>query len=352
MEWLHAVNFDERGAFLASYAHEGIADAHQPSAHDLDAQLSIDAREGHPHSGSSGSELSSLPDPNSVSPSTPSFESWLGVPRSLLVHYASELSRTEAALLFEITNVAVAMDVIVESVFEQLQDRQSIERSLRLGRALQSREAFQTTLVAMHRQAEMTNSDNISMLLHRLDNCLNTLRDTKYHLAQCIEHHAMQAEFLEESQLQNESNAKTRTEARREIARVEEQLLDRLYNLEDTATPFAMSPLRVPNNRQSNDRGPQVCWPASSATTSPTPEQHLHFDMSASYSHQLSTIASASSSSVASSVTETSSLRVSLGSQACTPRATEDAGGVQTSASGSSGNGSGNSEHDHSQPVL
>lgn len=86
----------------------------------------------------------------------PSFETYLGVPPAFMIQCAR--SRTEAALLYEVTSVALEMDVLLENVREQLHDRRRIsDWLLRCHATTEQRQkaavvmAMDTTLLALQR---------------------------------------------------------------------------------------------------------------------------------------------------------------------------------------------------------
>lgn len=85
----------------------------------------------------------------------PCFETYLGVPPAFVCQCAR--SRTEAALLYEVTSTALEMDVLLENAREQLHDRRRISEWLLCCNATAERQkaaavmAMDTALLVLQR---------------------------------------------------------------------------------------------------------------------------------------------------------------------------------------------------------
>lgn len=138
-EWVDECNFAASGALLA------------PS------ECLPLAASGSSSSAASSTSLTSTPltpaaplTPQEPVPGAPSFEAFLTVPPACT--FQSARSRSEAAVVFEIAGVALEMDVLLESVREQLHDRRRVCEWLRaaeLGKAATG--AMGTALLVLQR---------------------------------------------------------------------------------------------------------------------------------------------------------------------------------------------------------
>lgn len=186
--WVEELNFDASGAFLSDLL--PVSTTHSTSAQDTttgsssgssaDAGATTPSRQRTGGGGGSSSFVSpqwpmTTPTPTPPTPTpaasatpqeihaiatagalAPSFETYLGVPPAFVLQCAR--SRTEAALLYEVTSVALEMDVLLENVREQLHDRWRVgdwlvrsnaaaERSTKAGVVM----AMDTALLALQR---------------------------------------------------------------------------------------------------------------------------------------------------------------------------------------------------------
>ncbi|GLD93953.1 hypothetical protein PINS_up002558 [Pythium insidiosum] len=280
-EWIHVVNFDDHGAFLDVDARPAAprTDSHRSHATDDASRLLVAEGASAPapasSSSSSSSSLSSLLQHSEELsghherslPLPPSFEAFLAVPSALLVAPAMR-SATECATLFDIAQLATEMDVILEAVLDQLQDRHTIETTLATleQRSASATASLDTTLVVLQRQARDLNVENLVASLSRMQQCLNELDELRYLLAQHIEtNHQLRQTLLDDAHCAATDN---RVLALTTIMQVEQELIHRIGQLLSPEPSFTMSSLPVPALRQLSASAARVCWPMTASSSS------------------------------------------------------------------------------------
>ncbi|KAF1334779.1 hypothetical protein FI667_g1679, partial [Globisporangium splendens] len=151
-QWADEVNFDDRGAFIDLAAAAKCAAVNAPSArgshgeHDS-SDVDGDARSTHvatartPDNHIVNSQWPVTLTPNATQDPhqhaqqaalVPCFETYLGVSPAFIFQFAR--TRTEATLLYDVTCIAMEMDVLLDYISEQLHDRygsKSVEDSIK-----------------------------------------------------------------------------------------------------------------------------------------------------------------------------------------------------------------------------
>ncbi|KAJ0397879.1 hypothetical protein ATCC90586_006465 [Pythium insidiosum] len=182
-EWIHVTNFDDHGAFLqddASAPAPQRSDRRQSRAGSDASRLSVGVSSSSSSSFSSLLNNEELPGHDRSVPPPPSFEAFLSVPPAFLAASVVR-SATECATLFDIAQLAMEMDVVLELVLDQLQDRHTIQSTLAMlaQRSGATAASLETTLVVLQRQAQDLNAENLVASLTRMQQCLNELDEIR-----------------------------------------------------------------------------------------------------------------------------------------------------------------------------
>lgn len=169
-QWAEEVNFDDRGEFLG--LHQASQTAAQNSRHDssnADGGATVSSRPEQRTALGTTTTATTTTTHNSVvssqwpmmatpTPSTtqehhathaatlaPCFETYLGIPPAFIFQCAR--TRTDATLLYDVTCIAMEMDVVMESVGDQLHDRHKIGECLYSSSAANTKQAPQTMMM-------------------------------------------------------------------------------------------------------------------------------------------------------------------------------------------------------------